>query len=86
MSDMHLHRLSLGVFAVALLLGAAPQPPELAFSGLPPLAGLAVSPQGGLFATVAAQGGLVIQIFGSKSWTVLARTGGQPREIGRAYV
>jgi sugar lactone lactonase YvrE len=81
MSDMRLHRLFLAVFAVALLLGAAPQPPELAFSGLPPLAGLALSPQGGLFATVAAQGGLVIQIFGSKSWTVLARTGGQPRGL-----
>jgi len=54
---------------------------ELAFGGLPPLAGLALSPQGGLFATVPAQGGLVIQIFGSKSWTVLARTGGQPRGL-----
>ena len=81
MSNMRFHRLSLGVFAVALLLGAAPQPLELAFSGLPPLAGLALSPQGGLFATVSAQGGLVIQIFGSKSWTALARTGGQPRGL-----
>ena len=54
---------------------------ELAFGGLPPLAGLAVSPQGGLFATTAAQGGLVIQIFGRKSWTALARTGGQPRGL-----
>src|SRR5512140_2021668 len=60
--------------AFALLL-------ELAFGGLPPLAGLAVSPQGGLFATTTAQGGLVIQIFASKSWTALARTGGQPRGL-----
>ncbi|MBI4873687.1 MAG: hypothetical protein HY822_03525, partial [Acidobacteria bacterium] len=59
----------------------SPPSPEPAFNGLPSVAGLAVSPQGGLFATVPVQGGLVIQIFGSQSWTVLARTGGRPRGL-----
>lgn len=64
--------------ACAAPLYPADLPP---LTGLPPVEALAISPQGGLFATVPTHGGLVIQIFGSGAWKVLCRTGGRPRGL-----